>query len=529
MTQKIAKNQIFGSWKLKKFLGGGGNGDVWLAVNSNNEEGAIKLLRKIDKKTYTRFINEINVIKENKDISGILQILDSYLPDNLSDEIPWYVMPVAQPLEKYLEEKHFEDTVLAIIQVAKTLFELHKRNISHRDIKPENLLFKDGEIYIGDFGLVDYPDKIELTSSGDAIGAKWTIAPEMRREGYKSDGKPADTYSLAKTLWILITKQKKGFDGQYNPNGINGLSKLNLTMKEDISYTEERYKRPAFIKPLDDLLIQSTDDSPQQRPSIEYFLKTLTWWIDTQKDLQTRNPIEWKDLQQQLFPITLPQRAVWENLNDIAYVLNLIGSVRALNHMFYPTGGGMDLQGARQGFEVNTIELDIDIDYIILIKPKRLIFENFNADPKWNYFRIETDGLKPSGIGHVNRNREELVEVEPLEYVSRSSWNENLYEGKNNRLVIRFLKGDFVIFSKISFYNHASSTYDGRHNQMSTDEFRDYIANKVQIAQELLVNEEILKIAKEKEININDVLSIYFKNDFHSDYMKRFRDKSLNE
>ncbi len=144
-------------------------------------------------------------------------------------------MPVSQPLEKYLEGKYFEDVVLVIIDVAKTLLELHQRNISHRDIKPENLLFKDSKAYIGDFGLVDYPDKVPLTSSGDAIGAKWTMAPEMRRLGSKADGKPADVYSLAKTLWILITRNRKGFDGQYHANSVNGLRNVVYTVKEKVN------------------------------------------------------------------------------------------------------------------------------------------------------------------------------------------------------------------------------------------------------------------------------------------------------
>ncbi len=43
MAQKIGRNQVFGDWKLKEVIGGGGNGDVWKATNSKGEEGAIKL------------------------------------------------------------------------------------------------------------------------------------------------------------------------------------------------------------------------------------------------------------------------------------------------------------------------------------------------------------------------------------------------------------------------------------------------------------------------------------------------------
>ena len=60
---------------------------------------------------------------------------------------------------------------------------IYIREIYHRDIKPENILVLNNHCHIGDFGLVDFPDKKMLTHTGDQIGAKWTIAPEMRRNG----------------------------------------------------------------------------------------------------------------------------------------------------------------------------------------------------------------------------------------------------------------------------------------------------------------------------------------------------------
>jgi serine/threonine protein kinase len=365
---------------------------------------------------------------QNKDIDGVLPILDFFLPEENEEKYPWYVMPIAEPLEKYLAEKQYEEAIMAITSIASTLIELHERGISHRDIKPANLLVYDGNFYLGDFGLVDYPEKTDITSTGDAIGAKWTMAPEMRRQGKDADGKPADVYSLAKTLWILISGNNKGFDGQYNPDGIHGLEKLKLTAQDDIPYFSEEYRPTIFIKPLDELLVESIDDNPKKRPTMVQFLDKLKWWSENYKDFQTRNPLEWQELQKQLFPSSMPQRVIWENIEDIVYVLNLIGSIRALNHMFYPTGGGMDLEGARLGLEPSTIELIIDDKVVEIIKPKRLIFESFEFDAEWNYFRIETDELNPTGIDESSSTREELVEIAPLEYISRTYWDEGYYD-----------------------------------------------------------------------------------------------------
>jgi serine/threonine-protein kinase len=201
--------------------------------------------------------------------------------------------------------------------------------------------------------------------------------------------------------------------------------------------------------------------------------------------------------------------------------------------MFYPSGGGMDLEGAKLGLEDNTVELVIDPNWVDLIKPRRLVFENFDTDTQWNYFRIENEELEPIDIENVYRDSEELVDIEPLHYIDRIYWDEGYYEGEklppSARLVSRYMKGDFVIFSKTSFYNHAPSTYDGRHNQMTTDEFREYIAQKAKLAQQALQDKKLAEFAVEKEITLNDILYTYFKEDFNKDHMARFRDKSFDD
>src|SRR2546426_8353073 len=109
--QRITKGQLFGDWKLIRFLGQGGNGFVWLAVNSKTEQGAIKILAKMNgknkDKVYSRFRDEVKIVRANEDVEGLLPIVDFFLPDEVKGELPWYVMPVAQPLEKYLVGKSF--------------------------------------------------------------------------------------------------------------------------------------------------------------------------------------------------------------------------------------------------------------------------------------------------------------------------------------------------------------------------------------------------------------------------------------
>ncbi|WP_330219795.1 protein kinase domain-containing protein [Aliivibrio fischeri] len=217
---------------------------------------------------YKRFKNEVFILSE-LNIDGVIEIVDSCLPENPKDEFPWFVMPIAGDFSEYCKTLTPIEVASEFIKLALTLEELHLKKIAHRDIKPANILLFKSRPYFADFGLVQYPNKEDITPEKRDIGAKFTMAPEMRREADKSDGLPADVYSFSKSLWILLTGQEKGFDGQYNPNSIIGIREFCPEI-----YTTE----------LDNLLIECTDNDPHRRPTVTGFLKRLSEWIDLNKD-----------------------------------------------------------------------------------------------------------------------------------------------------------------------------------------------------------------------------------------------------
>lgn len=521
--QKIRKRSKFGNWKLIKFLGSGGNGVVWLAKNSGGEMGAIKILSNLKgRKTYERFKVEIDVLIKNSDIKGILPILDLFLPENIDTEFPWYVMPVAQPITEYLEGKTYEDIALALFEISKTLAQLHERGVSHRDIKPANLLVINGSYFIGDFGLADCPEKPDLTASNERIGAMATIAPEMRRKGDKSNGIAADVYSISKTLWILLTGITQGFDGQYNADSVNGISNFKLVWpKDDWVYIKEDVPQ-LYTNPIDDLLRRCTSDNPAERPNIVEFTDKLMSWLEILKNFEQRNQLQWEDIHSVFFPSEIPDRAFWSNIEVITRILNFLGTIDNLNHMHFPSGGGQDLLGAKIGLEDRTIELNFGSRHVYVVQPQRLLFESFGYDLEWNYFRLETGGLEPIGVGEIYRNRETVVELEPLEYVERDCWDIGEYRGEElpstARLVSRFISGDFVIVSKRSMYNRAS-TYTGVHNRMNSDEFRNYIAEKIAIARDIQENNEVQQYAFENGINMDEFIYTHLSNIFRDEYL----------
>lgn len=454
----------FGIWTLSEFIDSGGNGEVWKAKNKNGNINALKLLKNIKKKSYSRFPDEIRAVKKNSDIRGVLPIIDFYLPESIFKEKPWYVMPLATPFEKYIEGKNTQEIIDLLILLAEELWALHKRKVFHRDIKPANLFFYNGYPCLGDFGLVDFPEKKELTSRRETVGPKWTIAPEMKRNAYKADGGKADTYSFAKTIWILLTKESLSFDGQYNSNGKMGLN---------------RYLKDIYTKPLDDLLVKCTDNDPQERPNLKQVATSLKKWKEINNDYQKRNKEEWKEIQGILFPAAMPERVIWTSIEDITCILNLLAKSDNLNHMFFPKGGGLDLTKVSPSIEEYCIEINAD-GLIFIVKPKRLLFESFNSDPQWNYFRLETSQIEPiSDKKYAKHGEEPLTEITTGQYSDYECYEYNDFNGQTlpntARQIVRILHGDFVLFAKTSIYNKVSATYDGRHNKVNSDEFRKYI------------------------------------------------------
>ncbi|MFB1067983.1 serine/threonine protein kinase [Vibrio diabolicus] len=466
---KFKRNRNIGKWKLIEKLGAGGNGDVWKVKNDEGEFFALKALKNIDDVTFKRFSIEESVLR-NIEVDGVIKIVDSFIPETKAGGTPWFVMPLAKPFERYVENKSPLSIANDFVALAKSLKELHELDIAHRDIKPENLLFLNERLVFTDFGLVKYPKRESITPQKRDVGAKFTMAPEMRRYANEADGKCADVYSFAKTLWIALSGEVRGFDGQYVSNSILGL---------------RNYHSELYLTSLDLLLSKATDNNPEARPSISGFIIELEKWITLNEDFEERNLTEWFELQEKLFPLGTPERTTWTDLNSIVQVINELSKTKSLNHMFFPNGGGHTILGASLAEEEGFIALHVSERMVELINPKKLTYESFGVDPSWDYFRLESNTIEPTGIPNAMGYKgisEELTEVYPGEYSDYSSWEYHEYEGKPlpevARRAQRFLKGSFVFFCTSSIYNRLTGkhdAYNAGHNTVSEDEFRAFI------------------------------------------------------
>ena len=462
-----ARGQTFGHWTLDSPIGGGGNGDVWRVTRDGWSDHAIKLLRSIDSLSYARFQAETAALAALEAVPGVIPMIDSHIPASAKGITPWFVMPIAETFEQYEVSRTPQQIVGDFIELAETLTILHSKHIAHRDIKPANLLYFQGRLCYSDFGLVKFPKRAPLTPKKRDVGPKFTMAPEMRRSASEADGRLADVYSFSKTLWIALTKQVQGFDGQYTTGSVLALRK---------------YLPKLYTTTLDQLLIECTDNLPRRRPSISRVADRLREWMSIAGDFHKRNLSEWMEMQHTLFPTGAPTRATWTDIDSICSVLGEIATTHALNHMFYPTGGGNTITAVSRATEDGFIALHIGEKMAEVLKPSKLTYESFGTDPSWNYFRLEVEPTKPVGIKGAQDEegiRETLTEISPGRYVAYHHWDNNEFQGEalpdEARPISRYMKGSFVFFGTRSVYNLNPGTYDARHNAVSEDEFRRYI------------------------------------------------------
>lgn len=486
MAKKIDLATVLGSEyeRLLRDQAEGGNADVmFFKEKSTGDCYALKGLRVLNARTKKRFEDEVRFVEEHQlTINGILPIIKSEVSQY------WYLMPMAEPVAEHLNgAKTVKEYVECIVELAGVLEQIHNLNFAHRDIKPENIYWYHGHYCLGDFGLVYIPNNPNnVTIDEHQVGAKATMAPEMRRHPYDADGKKADVYSLAKTLWILLTKQTFGFDGEYN------------FMDKSIALRSFRFwKDDVSLARIERLLAKSTKNAPEDRPSISQFKHQLEVWLRTMGNEDAMQRDEWLFMEESLFQHNHPQSTIWTELRDIEYVLRVVANSYAYNHLLYSQQGGLDLTDVSLASENGFLELRAN-GLTHILKPKCLHYETFE-NSAWNYFLLEIQKVEPI-LKENEDGVEVLVEDIPGHYVNADDFVYGVYNydsgeplPKTARQVERFCEGTMMIVMKMGTYNAIAATYDGRHGNMTPLQLRDYvlrlmICEKVGLPLEKMVN-----------------------------------------
>ena len=198
---------------LRKRIGSGGMGDVWLAdQESMQRECAVKVLSP-DLTVHQEFINRF--MQEVKS-TGKLQhtnIVTSYYAGE-SDGIYYLAMECVsgENLDAILDrdQQMDETTVLKVARSAADALEYawEEQKLIHRDIKPSNIMIDDTKtVKILDFGIaksLDSKNTSHLTQTGAILGTPYYMSPEQASRKISLDCR-SDIYSMGTVMYHLLS------------------------------------------------------------------------------------------------------------------------------------------------------------------------------------------------------------------------------------------------------------------------------------------------------------------------------------
>lgn len=307
-----------GTYTIKKYIGSGGIGNVFMATKHGTEERVvIKFLKKeldpdTDKENQKQFKQEFQIGSELTH-DKIVRMIKHVESDPLVNNATYLVMEYMNlgSLRANLKNKDFSSLrfrVNIILQVANALLYIHsEKRIIHRDIKPENILLNKRQQFqkpmytakIGDFGSAKTnPEPI----SGASLPTKHNIATEQysspeQLESWTLVSNKSDIYSLGVVLYEITTGQvpfsnpeiSLKTQHQYNepplPRSVNNLIPLEIEEiilrciakkpehRYDTEQLVEKLKKALAVPNLESIIVVPDPDKPL--PSSEYLQISL--------------------------------------------------------------------------------------------------------------------------------------------------------------------------------------------------------------------------------------------------------------
>ena len=269
LQQQATEARQLGQYRLKKRLGAGGMGEVYLAEHMLlRRPCAVKLIRPdqlSDPTSLQRFEREVRAMATLTHWNTV-EVFDY---GHAEDGTFYYVMEYlpGKDLETLVEQRGPLSAGRAIHflrQVCRALREAHGVGLLHRDIKPSNIIACErGGVYdvakLLDFGLVQSTglskDANKLTIVGSVVGSPPYMSPEQAIGRDDLDAR-SDIYSVGGVAYFLLTGQPPFM--------------RETAMQMLMAHAYEEVKRPTDLRPelprdLEEVVLRCLRKKPEDR------------------------------------------------------------------------------------------------------------------------------------------------------------------------------------------------------------------------------------------------------------------------